>query len=219
MLLYRILKGVDLTNCGWKSLYYPLGTHFLDKENLTFIQSSLENFPLEDIIIGDAGEINNCQVGRLVEDLPGKIPNILNSHLSTPILNLYQSLQGQAFFKQFFTEEVGYVGIRRSQFNLLGEGSYVGRHLDIDSNPEYHIAAVLQLGSKFSGGEFAVYPNKRSTLKDAQLIKPEYGSLTISFCNQEHEVLTVEEGTRTSLVCFITSDANSLNNRKDHTPN
>ena len=202
-----------MTYYGWKSLYYPRGTHFLDSKNLRFIEQSLEKFPLENITIGDAGEINNCQVGRLMEDQPNQTPNILNRSLSTPILDLYLSDHGQKFFKQFFTDHACNIGIRRSQFNLLGEGSYVGRHLDIDSNPEYHIAAVLQLGSQFCGGEFAVYPNKESVFSDAQLIKPEYGSLTISFCKYEHEVLEVKSGTRTSFVCFITSDATSRNKR------
>ena len=47
----------------FKSIYLPLGKHFLDKK-VDFIEQTLKKFPLEDITIGDAGEINNCQVGR-----------------------------------------------------------------------------------------------------------------------------------------------------------
>ena len=66
-------------------------------------------------------------------------------------------------------------------------GSFVGRHLDVDSNPDYVIAAVLQLGSSFEGGDFVVYKDKSLT-SDTQIISPQYGSLTVSFCNYEHEV-------------------------------
>ena len=64
---------------------------------------------------------------------------------------------------------------------------FVGRHLDTDSNPDYQIAAVLQLGSEFTE-VILVYPSKDSGINEAQIISPKYGSLTISFCAAEHEV-------------------------------
>ncbi|AIQ95518.1 2OG-Fe(II) oxygenase [Prochlorococcus sp. MIT 0604] len=188
----------------FKSIYLPLGEHFLSNYEVDFIEESLKKFPLEDITIGDAGEINNCQVGRLMEDQPETNPKILNESLSKPILKLFQTLKAKKFFGKFLDKNKPQI-IRRSQFNLLGEGSFVGRHLDIDSNPNYQIAAVLQLGSKFSGGEFIVYPSKDSEIKDAQIIYPEYGSITISFCKSEHEVGKVTSGTRTSFVNFISN--------------
>ena len=200
------------SNQSWHSLYFKLGDYFLDIEEVKKIDNLLKKFPLEYIKVGDAGEINNCQVGRLVEDIPNKKPKQLNLELSTEILDLYTTDKAKKFFSQFFNGNQNLV-IRRSQFNLLHEGSFVGRHLDIDSNPDYKIAAVLQLGSKFEGGEFYVYENKMSTHSDAQKLKPEYGSLTISFCKNEHEVRPVSFGTRTSFVCFI-SDYAGINKRK-----
>ena len=58
----------------FKSIYLPLGEHFLSNYEVDFIEESLKKFPLEDITIGDAGEINNCQVGRLMEDQPETNP-------------------------------------------------------------------------------------------------------------------------------------------------
>ena len=194
------------------SKYFPLGQHFLTEEEVSYIEKRLRIFPLEDITIGDAGEINNCKVGRLMEDQPQTMPNKLNKELSEPILNLYQTSKAKEFFAQFLKTDKDQF-IRRSQFNLLGEKSFVGRHLDIDSNPKYQIAAVLQLGSRFTGGEFVVYPSKESTEDDAQVIKPEYGSLTISFCDFEHEVKEVTSGVRTSFVSFI-SNYKGVNQRK-----
>lgn len=189
---------------NFKSIYLPLGEHFLNESEVKFIEETLIKFPLEDITIGDAGEINNCKVGRLMEDQPQSNPRILNELLSIPILKLFKSLKAKEFFSKYLEKSSPQI-IRRSQFNLLGEGSFVGRHLDIDSNPNYQIAAVLQLGSKFTGGEFIVYPSLSSDINDAQIINPEYGSITISFCKAEHEVGTVKSGVRTSFVNFISN--------------
>lgn len=194
-----------------KSLYFPLGEHFLTEEQVNFIEVALKIFPLEDITIGDAGEINKCQVGRLVEDHPQTLPQQVNNNFSSPILELFQTKKAKKFFKRFLEKEEPQI-IRRCQFNLLNSGAFVGRHLDVDSNPDYQIASVLQLGSKFKGGEFVVYPTKESNIDDAQIIKPAYGSITISYCNIEHEVKTVQSGLRTSFVTFISND-NSKNKR------
>ena len=186
----------------WQSSYYPLGSHFISEESLTSIESHLQRLPLESITVGDAGEINNCQVGRLVEDIPGKLPTILNSPFSDSVLSNFTCNKAVEFFEQFVlsTDQI----VRRCQVNLLGEGSFVGRHLDVDSNPDYVIAAVLQLGSSFEGGDFVVYKDKSLT-SDTQIISPQYGSLTVSFCNYEHEVKEVTKGLRSSLVAFISA--------------
>ena len=194
-----------------ESLYFPLGEHFLTEKEVNFIEVALKKFPLEDITIGDAGEINNCKVGRLVEDHPQTFPKQVNNNFSTPILKLFQSEAAKKFFKRFLIKEEPQI-IRRCQFNLLNSGAFVGRHLDVDSNPDYQIASVLQLGSKFTGGEFVVYPTKKSNIENAQILQPEYGSITISFCNVEHEVKEVKSGLRTSFVTFISND-NDKNKR------
>lgn len=197
-----------------ESIYLPCGKHFLTKEDIQFIERGLKKFPLEHITVGDAGEINNCKVGRLMEDHPQTYPEIRNEKLSKDILKLYESEKAQKFFSKYLDLDSPQI-IRRSQFNLLGKGSFVGRHLDTDSNPDYQIAVVLQLGSAFTGGEFVIYPTRDSKIDDAQIITPEYGSLTISFCCVEHEVQPVKSGTRTSFVNFI-SNYNGKNKQSRH---
>lgn len=196
---------------SWRSVYYPAGTHFLDKDDIHFIAEQLKLFPLEYITVGDAGEVNNCSVGRLVEDHPQSEPCLVNNELSQPILKMISSEKARQFFSTFFNGAMQQT-IRRCQFNLLKESAFVGRHLDIDSNPDYLIAAVLQLGSDFTGGEFVVYPSKSADIHQAQIIQPEHGSLTISYCKYEHEVKTVMSGTRTSFVSFV-SDYSGPNKR------
>ena len=39
----------------------------------------------------------------------------------------------------------------------MKKNAFVGYHLDIDSNPDYLYAVVLQLGNKFTGGKYVVY--------------------------------------------------------------
>ena len=190
---------------SWKSFYYPLGSHFLYLEDILYIEEALKSFPLETVTYGDAGELNNCRVGRLVEDHPCQSPKVVNKELSEPILKLFSSTKARSFYSKYVGEVSDGQVIRRCQFNLLDTGAFVGRHLDVDSNPDYQIASVLQLGSSFEGGEFAVYENPNSHISEAQVIKPEFGSITISFCKHEHEVLPVSSGVRTSFVAFVSS--------------
>ena len=77
---------------AWKSIYFPLGQHFLNDREVEFIENQLRKFPLESITIGDAGEINNCQVGRLMEDQPGESPKMLNNTLAQPVPVSYTHL-------------------------------------------------------------------------------------------------------------------------------
>ena len=201
-----------MPHSSWQSIYFPLGSHYLEILDLKRIESYLKKLPLETITIGDAGEINNCSVGRLYEDHPGNLPQKVNDYLCDKVMSVFWSAKAKYFFGQFFDQGKEHLCIRRSQVNILGEGSYVGRHLDTDSNPDYTVAAVLQLGESFEGGEFVVYPNKVASKNDAQFIKPEYGSLTISWCKKEHEVHRVASGQRTSFVSFI-SDYAGINRR------
>lgn len=203
---------------AWKSVYYPLGSHFLELGDINYIESALKEFPLEHILIGDAGETNNCKVGRLVEDHPSKNPEVVNLGRSEPILSLFQSPKAREFYSEYVSGDYRDQVIRRCQFNLLEAGAFVGRHLDIDSNPDYQIASVLQLGSSFEGGEFVVYESYHSTFTDAQIVRPAFGSLTISFCNHEHEVMPVVSGVRTSLVAFISTYSGANRRTATSTP-
>ena len=96
----------------------PLGEHFLNESEVKFTRK-IKKIPLEDITIGDAGEINYCQVGRLMEDQPQSNPRILNELLSIPILKLFKSSKAKEFLvnilKRFpqIIEEVNLIFLRR----------------------------------------------------------------------------------------------------------
>ena len=87
------------------------------------------------------------------------------------------------------------------QFNEISKNCFVGYHLDVDSNPEYVAACVIQLGSNFKGGLYRVYKNKKT--KNFYDYEPSKGSLIISNCLYPHEVTKVKSGKRRSLVFFV----------------
>ncbi len=198
-----------------KALYFEAGKHFLNLKKFEEIQMILDKFPLEDITIGDAGEINNCKVGRLVVDHPSSYPTIVNKEYSRKVLEIIFSEECKTLLKNKIPEFRNHeLCVRRCQFNILSKGSFVGKHLDIDSNPDYRAAVVFQLGSKFTGGQFNVY-EKMEDDKPIQEISPEYGSICISDSRSPHAVRKVKNGLRTSLVMFVCTYAGK-NRRKNY---
>lgn len=165
-----------------------------------------EHMPYEKVITGDAGEPNCVEVGRLMTDI--EHPQIVNRKASEPILNVL----GSPDRLKFFSDIVGCdsVSLRRAQINRMPSGSYIGTHVDQDSNPDYTIAIVLQFGSSFTGGEFVVHGKDGSVIS----IAPRYRSVIISRCDWAHEVLPVKSGVRTSLVFFV-SGYSGQNRRVD----
>lgn len=198
-----------------KSIYYPPNQHYLNLKDFEKIQKILDMFPLEDITIGDAGEVNDCKVGRLVEDHPSKYPEIVNETYSKAVLEIIFNDDCKKLLKDIIPEfKDQELCVRRCQFNVLSKGSFVGKHLDIDSNPDYRAAIVYQLGSQFSGGNFDVYENMESK-KPIQEISPEYGSICISDSRFPHAVNEVTDGVRTSLVMFVSTNSEK-NKRKSY---
>ena len=98
--------------------------------------------------------------------------------------------------------------LRRIQFNQIEKDCFVGYHLDVDSNPDYIAACVIQLGSNFKGGKYRVYQKNKKFFDYA----PSSGSLIVSDCNYPHEVTKVKKGKRGSLVFFV-SYKKGLNKR------
>jgi predicted 2-oxoglutarate/Fe(II)-dependent dioxygenase YbiX len=88
--------------------------------------------------------------------------------------------------------------------------SFIGYHLDVDSNPDYLAAVVIQIGEEFEGGDYVVYKNKED--KKPNVFKPFYQSMIISNCLRPHEVTKITSGERVSLVFFLCSH-NSSNKR------
>lgn len=161
--------------------------------------------PEEVITLGDAGEPNDLYVGRFMVDKPGELPTLVNRPHSDSLLAILQAPDHRRFFRDLLGADYF---IRRCQVNRMVKGSFIGRHLDTDSNPDYAVSVVVQLGHTFDGGEFAVYPQGGGV----NSYKPEYGTVIISKCIHEHEVKRVTENERISLVYFYS--LNEFNNRR-----
>lgn len=160
--------------------------------------------PFETVHIGDAGEPNLVKVGRLMTDVDR--PRLVNDKLSKPMLDILCSPDRMDYFSQLAGGDELF--IRRAQINKMHAGSFIGRHVDQDSNPDYGISIVLQFGQSFTGGDFVIHlPDGKRTA-----VSPSYRSVTITRCDYAHEVQTVLTGTRTSLVYFVSH--NSGENRR-----
>ena len=172
----------------------PIGVLFSESEldELNLLQNKL---PEEYVELGDAGEPNDLFVRRVMVDYPGILPQKVNSPISDNILKILDNEEKHHHLIKFI-KRAGY--IRRCQINRMVEGSFIGLHLDIDSNPDYLVSVVIQLGTEFSGGEFIT--SKQDGTQHYYM--PDYGSVIISDCKIPHLVNTVDSNERVSLVYF-----------------
>ncbi|MCU1751842.1 2OG-Fe(II) oxygenase [Pseudomonas sp. 6D_7.1_Bac1] len=182
--------------------YIQPGNLFYTDEDWQQINAIInhQDLPWEKILIGDADERNDLLVARFMTDID--IPRYVNTPLSTQLKGVVCNEAIWNFFSELLDGEDFY--LRRMQVNKMREDSFIGRHLDIDSNPDYLYSVVLQLGQNFSGGEFTVY-NSSGVVSDK--IQPALGSVIISDCTFAHEVNTVLQGDRISLVFFVSKHA------------
>lgn len=124
--------------------------------------------PWEKILIGDADEENDLYVARFMTDRDR--PTVVNHALSELIIPRVCNDNVMSLFRKLMGDDAFYV--RRMQVNRMKAGSFIGRHLDTDSNPDYQYSIVLQLGTYFSGGQFVVYDrdgNLRNDIAGAAL--------------------------------------------------
>jgi hypothetical protein len=154
-----------------------------------------EDMPYETVHIGDAGEPNCVEVGRLMVDVD--YPRVMNEVVSRRVLDILGSDRRMTMLNQLTGHDD--LHIRRAQVNLMHAGSFIGLHVDQDSNPDYEVAVVLQLGREFAGGEFVVHPPEG----DRQVIQSAFRSVTVARCDFAHEVKQVTDGVRASLVFFV----------------
>lgn len=192
------------------SIYLPEETGFFTNaewEEIEGIASSSE-LPWEKVLIGDADEPNDLHVARFMTDIDR--PRIVNDRLAERMLPILNSEKVNAYCRAALGANE--LHLRRAQINRMGKGSFIGLHLDQDSNPDYEISVVLQLGSNYGGGEFVVQcgeGNERSYLTD-------YRSALISRCDLHHEVRPVLDGERITLVFFFSRwDGENQRNRVD----
>ncbi|HEV7369775.1 2OG-Fe(II) oxygenase [Arenibaculum sp.] len=168
------------------------------KEEFQEMERLYRALPEEVVKIGDAGEPNDLYVGRFMVDKPGDLPTMVNRPHSDRLIALLKAPKRADFFREILG---GDRHIRRCQVNRMVTTSYIGYHLDIDSNPDYEVSVVLQLGQAFTGGEFVVYP--RDGIVNS--FTPQYGTAIVSKCIYPHEVKRVNSGERVSLVYFYSN--------------
>ena len=188
-----------------KSNYLLNGTIMLEEKNNIFSESELQNLqqfadqlPFEHIEIGDANEPNFLEVGRLITDIDK--PRLVNDLISKQVIDIVGSDERMEFYK--FLLDKPDLHIRRMQYNVMGEGCFVGLHLDTDSNPDYLVAVVVQLGGDFKGGEYVVYGGG---IPPRSFSPPRF-SVIFSDCRYEHEVTKIKTGLRKSLVFFLSTN-------------
>ena len=191
------------------TVLFDLKSSFFRNIDFETLKDASENIPYETVHIGDAGEENKVEVGRFMTDVDK--PEVVNNQYSKKVLNILNDIK----YKKIFGEIISYekeLYVRRVQVNKMHKDSFIGYHLDVDSNPDYLAAVVIQIGAEFKGGDYVVYTNKDD--KNPNVFKPFYESMIISNCLRPHEVTKIVSGERISLVFFLCShDGNNRRNK------
>lgn len=184
------------------SVQLDLGANPFDEatwEEIDFLTSP-EQVAYERIAIGDAGEKNFTDVARFMVDIDQ--PTRVVSAGSERLMELLDNPRMMGIYQELTGLE-GPLCIRRCQVNILHDGGFVGLHLDTDSNPDYQHPVILQMGSKYTGGDYVVHPPN----SEAKVYKLPRYSMLVSSCWLPHEVTTVTSGERKSLVFFLSQYA------------
>ena len=197
-----------------KKNYASKGTAYIEESLTPFNTNQFMNISeychkveKEFVTVGDADEPNYLYVGRFMTDI--KKPEIVKNSYSKKLIETLWSEDIKSYIK-YITNVEDEIYLRRMQYNEISKDCFVGYHLDIDSNPDYLAACVIQLGKDFDGGLYRVYnKNDKSLYID---YKADFGSLIISDCNFPHEVTKITNGKRGSLVFFISKNP-GLNKR------
>ncbi|MGY3611069.1 MULTISPECIES: 2OG-Fe(II) oxygenase [unclassified Bradyrhizobium] len=167
------------------------------KDELTRIDQLQCGIPEETVREGDAGDSHNVFVKRVRLDHPGHHPSNVNGTASTQIIELVERTERVSALRRIFGGSSECV-IRRCQIHRMPPGSFVGVHLDAESDPDFEYSVIVQLARDFEGGEFVVYPTER----EPQVFRPHLGTVVITTCSFRHEVRLVHAGERRSLVYF-----------------
>lgn len=191
------------------TIMFDLKNSFFSDSELSEVENILSKLPYEYVSTGDAGEDNSVEVGRLMTDVEN--PKVVNESISQKAINILNNSKHINFYKEILNVDQLY--LRRIQVNKMHKNAFVGFHLDIDSNPDYLAAVVVQFGKQFRGGDYVVYENKKDDI--GLSYTPYYQSMIISNCHYPHEVTKVLDGTRTSLVFFLcTHKGENLRHKK-----
>ncbi|MFB9263075.1 2OG-Fe(II) oxygenase [Bradyrhizobium erythrophlei] len=167
------------------------------QNDLARIDQLQSDIPEEEVRRGDADDSHNVFVKRLRVDPPGGRPSNVNGPASAQIIELLERKDRSFALQKIFGASSEYV-IRRCQMHRMPPGSFVGIHLDAESDPDFEYSVIVQLARGFEGGEFVVYP----TTREPEVFRPQLGTVVITKCSLRHEVKPVHAGERRSLVYF-----------------
>ena len=169
------------------------------KKDIDKLSLLCEKVEKEFIKVGDAGEPNHLLVGRFMTDVMK--PEVVDNPYSNDLIKIIYNDELTSYVSNIIKVN-GKFFLRRAQFNQIDQNCFVGYHLDTDSNPDYLVACVVQLGEKFEGGHYRVYQKDKNFID----YSPSYGSFIISNCTFPHEVTKVKAGNRKSLVFFLSKE-------------
>ena len=87
--------------------------------------------------------------------------------------------------------------ILRMQLNSMEKNSFVGVHTDSEHDSAYEVTAVIRITSSYSGGELILYGDQ------VQIVNQQNHSIFLMDSRVEHEVTTVIDGYRNSLIVVL----------------
>ncbi|MDA9399889.1 hypothetical protein ACM42_01905 [Bradyrhizobium sp. CCBAU 25338] len=167
------------------------------QDDLAKIDQLQADIPEEEVREGDAGDLHRVFVKRVRVDPPGRAPSNVSGTAARQIMELLESKDRSFALSRIFGASSDYV-VRRCQMHRMPPGSFVGIHLDAESDPDFEYSVIVQLTRDFNGGEFVVYP----TGYEQHVFRPPFGAVIVTTCKVRHEVRPVLSGERRSLVYF-----------------
>jgi hypothetical protein len=182
------------------AVMFPRGVVFDDAELERLIELQ-QYIPEEHVQVGDVGDTHDLHIRRFMHDRAGEIPERVHRPYSDQILEILTDDRRTAFFTDLI-EPGRELFIRRAQYNRLVRDSFVGLHVDAESNPGFALSVLVQLGREYGGGEFVAYPPDGPEL----VLEPTFGSVIVLDPQRPHEVRPVKSDQRISLAYFYGRD-------------
>ena len=148
--------------------------------------------------LGDSrNEYIDLRVARFIVRKNGH-STIVNKPYSVEILNVLTRANFIDLVEQ--RTRLENLKILRMQLNSMEKNSFVGIHADSENDPAYEVTAVIRITSSYSGGELVLYDNQ------VQIVNQQNHSIFLMDSSIEHEVKTVTNGYRNSLIVVLGKD-------------